>query len=85
MDHAENGGFLQPHDDGFHDRRGRCYPVLLSGQTSFSEEFVRTKDCNDGFLALLRNDGELHLAILEVKDRIGGIFLEKTICASGYA
>jgi hypothetical protein len=49
--------------------------VLLSGQTSFSEEFVRTQNCDDGFLGLLRNDGELHLAILEVEDRIGGISL----------
>jgi len=49
--------------------------VPLSGQTSLTEEFVRTKDCNDSFLALLRNDGELHLAILEVEDRIGGISL----------
>ena len=75
MDHAENSRFFQPHDDGFHDRRGRCYPLLLSGQTSFAEEFVRTKDCNDGFLALLRNDGDLHLASLEVEDRIRRVSL----------
>ena len=75
MDHAENSGFFQPHDVGFRDGRGRCYPLLLSGQTSFYEEFVRTKDCNDGFLALLRNDGDLHLAVLEVEDRIRGVSL----------
>src|SRR5208283_4373872 len=74
-DHAENGRFFQPHDDGFHDRRGGCYPVPLSGQTSFSEEFVRTKNCNDGFLASLRNNRNLYLAFLDIENRIGGISL----------
>jgi hypothetical protein len=69
-DHAENGRFFQPHDDGFHDRPGRCYPVLLSGQTSFPEEIVCTQNCDDCFLALLRNDGDLHLAGPEEEDRI---------------
>jgi hypothetical protein len=49
--------------------------VLLSGQTSFSEELVCTQNCNDGFLASLRNDRDLYLAILEEEDRIGGISL----------
>src|SRR5208283_3151251 len=74
-DHAENRRFFQPHDDGFHDRRGRCYPVPLSGQTSFSEEIVRTQNCDDGFLASLRNDRDLYLAGLKEEDRIGGISL----------
>jgi len=39
MDHA----WLFPAaDNGFHDRRGRCHPLLLSGQTAFPEEIVRT-------------------------------------------
>src|SRR5208283_3017698 len=75
MDHAENGRFFQPHDDGVCHRHGRCYPVPLSGQTSFSEEIIRTKNCDDGFLTSLRNDGDLYLAGLKVEDRIGGISL----------
>ena len=47
----------------------------LSGQTSFSEEFVRTQNCNDGFLASLRNNRNLYLAFLDIENRIGGIFL----------
>ena len=45
------------------------------GQTFLTEEFVRSKNCNDGFLASLRNDRDLYLAILEEEDRIGGISL----------
>jgi len=47
----------------------------LSGQTSFSEEIVRPKDCDDGFLASLRNDRDLYLAGLKEEDRIGEISL----------
>ena len=75
MDHAENRRFFQSHDDGVRHRRGRRYPVPLSGQTSFTEEIVRTKNCDDGFLASLRNDRDLYLAGLKVEDRIGGISL----------
>jgi hypothetical protein len=57
MDHADNSRFFHLHDDGFHDRRDRCYPLLLPGKTSFTEEVVRSQNCDDGFLALLRNDG----------------------------
>jgi hypothetical protein len=75
MDHADNSRFFQLHDDGFHDRRDRCYPLLLPGKTSFTEEVVRSQNCDDGFLALLRNDGDLRLAVLEVEDRIGRVSL----------
>ena len=75
MDHADNRCFFQPHDDGFRHRRHRRYAPRLPGKTSFTEEFVRSKHCDDGFLALLRNDGDLHLAALDVEDRIRGISL----------
>ena len=74
-DHAENGGFFQSHDDGVRHRHGRCYPPRLPGQTSFSEEIVRTQNCDDGFLASLRNDRDLYLAGLKEEDRIGGVSL----------
>src|ERR1700730_6812546 len=65
MDHADNRRFLQACDDGFRHSRDRRYALRLPGKTSFTEEFVRSKNCDDGFLALLRNDGDLHLAFLE--------------------
>ena len=58
MDHADNRRFLQEHDDGFRHSRDRRYALRLPGKTSFTEEFVRSKNCDDGFLALLRNDGD---------------------------
>ena len=46
-------------------------------RASFPEEIVRSKHCDDGFLALLRNDGELHLAALDVEDRVRRVSLGK--------
>ena len=75
MDHADNSRFFQSHDDGVRHRRDSRYALHLPHQTSFTEEFVRPKNCDDGFLALLRNDGDLHLAFLDVEDRIRGVSL----------
>ena len=77
MDHADNRRFLQSHDDGVRHRCDRRYAPRLPGQTSFTEEVVRTKKCDDGFLALLRNDSDLHLAVLEEEDRIRRVSLGK--------
>jgi len=55
----------------------RRYALHLPGQTSFTEELVRTQNCDDGFLTLLRNDGDLHLAFLDVEDRIRRVSLGK--------
>src|SRR5450631_1414974 len=77
MDHADNSRFLQSHDDGVRHRRDRRYALHLPSQTSFTEEFVRSKNCDDGFLTVLRNDGDLHLAFLDKEDRIRRISLGK--------
>ena len=77
MDHADDRRFLQPHDDGFRHRRGRRHAQRLPGEASFAEEFVRSENCDDGFLALLGNDGDLHLAFLDVEDRIRRVALRK--------
>jgi hypothetical protein len=47
MDHVDNGCFFQPYDDGVRHRRDRRYAPNLPGQTSFSEEFVRYKNCDN--------------------------------------
>jgi hypothetical protein len=39
-------------------------------QTSFAKKVTRSEDCNDRFLALLGNDGEFDLALLDVKNRV---------------
>ena len=77
MDHADNGRLFQSHDNGVRHGRDRRDALRLPGKTSLAEEFVRSKDGDDGFLALLGNDGELHLALLDVKDRIRSVALRK--------
>jgi hypothetical protein len=44
-------------------------------QTSFAKKVTRSEDCNDRFLALLGNDGELDLALLDVKNRVRDLSL----------
>ena len=46
-------------------------------QTSFAKKMAGSQDCNDRFLALLRNDGELDLAFLDVKNRVRDLSLRK--------
>src|SRR6476660_6605579 len=70
MEDADHSCFLQPHDLAFrHCRRGR-QAHRLPVQASFSAEFVRPQDGDDGFLALLRDNGDFDLAVLDIEHRI---------------
>src|SRR5690349_23271072 len=75
MEHADEGFLFNPHDLAFADGCCRCDAPRLSGQTCLADEFVFSKNCDDGFLALLGDDRDLDLASLDVKNRIGGIAL----------
>jgi hypothetical protein len=44
-------------------------------QTSFPEKVARPQDRNHRFLALLGNDRELDIALLDVKDRVRDLSL----------
>jgi hypothetical protein len=66
MDHADDGGFFQPHDDGLRYRPDRRYTLNLAGQASFTEEIVLSMNCDNGFLTLLRNDSNLNPASLDI-------------------
>src|SRR6266480_5001614 len=46
-------------------------------QTSFAKKVTGPQHCNDRFLALLGNDGELDLALLDVKNRVRDLSLRK--------
>src|SRR6266478_6542737 len=46
-------------------------------QTSFAEKVTWSQDCNHRFLALLGNDGELDLALLDVKNLVRDLSLRK--------
>jgi hypothetical protein len=54
MDYADNSRFFQSDDDGVRQSRDRRHAPCLPGQTTFAKEFVRSKNCDDCFLALLR-------------------------------
>jgi len=75
MDHAGNSRLFYSGDDGVRHGRDRRYTKRLPGKTSFTEEVVRSKNCDDCFLALLRSNGDLHLAFLDVENRITGVTL----------
>ena len=75
MEDADNGLLLKPHNLAFRHCRSRRHAAQLAGQTTFAAEFIRPKDCDDGFLALLGNDSDLDLAVTDVKDGICRIAL----------
>src|SRR5580693_9948518 len=52
------------------DRRSRCDTQRMTVQTSFAKKVVRFQNTYDCFLAPLGNDGELDLALLDVKNRV---------------
>ena len=53
MDHLDNSCFFQSSDDRVGHGRDRRYPLRLPGKTPLAEEVVRTKNCDNRFLALL--------------------------------
>src|SRR5580698_7580681 len=75
MDQPNNGRLFQSCDDRVGHAPDRRDALILPGKTSFTEEVVRPKNCDDCLLTLLRNDGKLHLPILDVKDRIRRVSL----------
>ena len=44
-------------------------------ETSFAKKMTWSQDCNHRFLALLGNDSELDLALLDVKNRVRDLAL----------
>jgi hypothetical protein len=44
-------------------------------ETSFAKKVARFQNSNDCFLAALGNDGELDLALLDVKNRVRNVTL----------
>src|SRR5271163_275506 len=57
-------------NQGLFDCRSRCDTQRMAIQTSFAEKVTRFQNSYDCFLAPLGNDGELDLALLDVKNRV---------------
>ena len=77
MEYANDGCFLQPHDHAFHHCRRRSNAQWLPGQAPLAAEIASSKDRNDCFFALLGNDGDFDLALLNVENSIRRLSLRK--------
>ena len=60
--------FSDERNQGLIGRRSRCDPQRMAIQTSFSEKVARFQNTHDCFLAPLGNNGELDLALLNIKN-----------------
>src|ERR1700738_894988 len=70
MQGSNHCSFIDARNQALIDRRGRCDPQRMAIQTSFAKKMVRFQKAYDCFLAPLGNDGELDLALLDVKNRV---------------
>ena len=75
VDGRDHGRLVQASDHAFIDR-SRCPDAQrMAIQASFAKKLAGSQDRNDRFLALLGNDGELDLALLDIKDRFRNLTL----------
>jgi len=77
MEHADDRRFVEPHDGAFCHCRGCRQAQWLARQTALANEIPLPMDCDNGFLPLFGDNADLDLALLNVKDRIGGVALGK--------
>jgi hypothetical protein len=70
--------FGDARNQGLLDGRSCCDPQRMAIETSFAKKVSRFQNTYDCFLALLGNDGELDLALLDVKNRVASLPCEKT-------
>src|SRR5580692_2581412 len=77
MKSGHHRGFLQPHNRGVRQSGSRGHTLQLGRQAAFTEEVACAEYCDDGLFAGLRHDGNLDLAFLDMKDRVGRIALRE--------
>jgi hypothetical protein len=63
---GHHGRLLYASNHTFIDGPGGCDAQRMAIQTSFAKKVAGSQDCNDCFLALLGNDSEPDLALLDV-------------------
>src|SRR5580693_10224180 len=81
---------FHPHCYTFGHRSCGCQSPWLSNQASFSKEFVRTQERDNGLLSLLGHYGDFDLAFFDVENCISGVALCKKdfsflVCGNGPA
>src|SRR5258707_3737828 len=77
MNGGDHGRLLQARNHAFIDRPRCCDAQRMAIQTSFAKTVTWSKDGNHRFLALLGNDGEFDLALLDVKNRVRDLSLRE--------
>src|SRR5260370_31228958 len=77
MNGGDHGRLLYASNHGFIERPRGCHAQRMAIQTSFAEKMPGSQDCNHRFLALLGNDGEVDLALLDVKNGVGDLPLRE--------
>src|ERR1700730_11911599 len=77
MEHAHHGFFVEPHDYAFRHCCDCRQAPWLTRQTALAKEILLPMDCDDCFLPQVRKDGDLDLAVLNVKDSIRQISLRE--------
>src|SRR5436190_17750412 len=77
MNGGDHGRLLQASYHAFINGPSCCDAERMAIQTAFAKKVAGSQDCNDRFLALLGNDGEFDLALLDVKNRVRDLSLRK--------
>ena len=76
--HASNHCHLgNARNEAFIDRCGCRDAQLMAVETSFAKEVTRPEEADDCLLAALRNNRELDLTLLDVKNRVRNVTLGK--------
>src|ERR1700688_509358 len=75
--HADHGRFVDSGDGGLNRRGCRRDMQRLAGQASLAKKFPAPQHGDHGFLALLGDDRDLHLALLDIENRIGPVSLQE--------
>ena len=70
VERPEQGSLLDPNDLAFCHCPSRRHAQRLTRQRTFTKEFIRPKDCNYGFLAMLGNDAEFDVTCNDIEDII---------------
>src|SRR6185312_11027013 len=77
MEHLDHSSLLQPQDFACGDRRDCCKAPPVAVQAAFAKKVPLPMDCDHGFLALLRNHGDLAFTLPDVKNRVRRITLSE--------
>src|SRR3984893_8916521 len=77
MNGGDHDRFLYASNHTFIGGSGGCDAQRMAIQTSFAKKVAGSQDCDDCFLALLGNDRELDLALLDVENRVRDLSLRK--------